>query len=92
MINPEDPNVRTAVFGVQVQNFMDSEIGAYIMNRADEYAQEAMEELTKVDPEDPRAIRSLQNRIHVADLIATWLREAVSLGEQAQEHLKYERQ
>jgi len=87
-LNPDDPEVRTAVFGVQVQQFMASDIGLYLMQKADDYAQEAIDSLTRADPEDPKAIRTLQNRILVADLIANWLQEAIAMGEQAESHLE----
>jgi hypothetical protein len=87
-LNPEDPIVRTVILGRQVTEFLSSDVGAYLMQRADDFAQEAIDALTRVDPEDPKAIRVLQNKIAVADLIASWLREAEAQGEQAEQHLK----
>lgn len=87
-LNPDDPIVRSAVFGAQVEQFLASDVGLYLMQKADDYAQEAIDELTRCDPEDPKKIRAIQNRIQVADLIANWLNEAVAIGEQAEQHLR----
>lgn len=87
-LNPEDPIVRTAIFGRQVSDFLSSDVGQYLMQKADDHAQEAIDALTRADPEDPKAIRKLQNQIAVADLIASWLKAAEFEGEQAEDHLR----
>lgn len=87
-INPEDPIVRDAVFGTQVEQFLSSDIGIYLMQRADDFAQDAIDSLTRADPEDAKVIRALQNKIHLADMIASWLKEAMAMGEQAQNHIR----
>lgn len=91
-LDANDPSVvrvvEDAVLGAQVRQFMESDIGVYLMQRADDYAQEAIDRLTRVDPEDPKTIRVLQNQIAVADLIASWLKEATAVGQQAELHLK----
>lgn len=86
-ISADDPNVETAIFGAQVSQFMESDVGVYLMQKADDYAQDAIDKLTRVDPEDPPAIRRLQNQIAVADLIAAWLKEAMAMGKQSEVHL-----
>lgn len=87
-LNAEDPIVRTAMFGSQVQQFLDSDIGVYLIQRADEQAEEALKELVAADPDKPEVIRSIQNRIRVADSIVSWLREAIEMGSQAEEQLR----
>jgi hypothetical protein len=87
-LNPADPDVQEAVFGAQVEQFLDSDIGRYLTLRAQETANEALEALAVANPEDPGLIRSLQNRVVVADLVVSWLGEAIVRGDVAQQKLR----
>jgi hypothetical protein len=87
-LDPNDVTVRAAVFGVQVQQFLDSEIGVYLIERADNQAETALKELVIADPTQPEVIRAIQNRIKVADSIVSWIREAIEMGDQATESLR----
>jgi hypothetical protein len=85
-LNPEDPAVRTAVFGRQVEDFVNSEIGRYITQRADEEITDCLEQLKKVSPVMPwgrRKIARLQNQIATAERVIHWLAEAIHEGHQA---------
>jgi hypothetical protein len=86
-LNPEDPNLEIAVFGAEVEQFLDSSIGQYLIKHAESQANSALEALASVSAEDPTAIRELQNRVKVADSIVGWLREAIILGRQAEDQL-----
>lgn len=72
-----------ALLGEQVRGFVVSEIGTYLLRRADERAQQAMTMLGSVDPEKPIEIRKLQNEIRVADLFREFLSDAVEQGDDA---------
>lgn len=87
-LNPEDPTVRSATFGAQVEQFLNSDIGVYMVERADEQAEAALKELVTADPTQPEVIRAIQNRIKVADSIVSWLREAIEMGEQSKQQLR----
>jgi hypothetical protein len=89
-LNPSDPVVEAAVFGQEVENFLNTRIGAYLLRKAQDQASEAIEELAVVDAEDPKAIRKLQNKISVSDQFIGWLREAIMMGEQATDALREE--
>ena len=71
-------------FGLDVQQFMGSNIGRYLQARANADIEEALEALKTVDPEDPKAIRKLQNAVAVASSVLEWLGQAVTEGEQAE--------
>lgn len=87
-LDPNDDTVRAAIFGAQVEQFLDGEIGQYLLQRAADEANEAMEQLSTADPEDPKKIREIQNRVKVADLVLSWLREAIVTGDVAQQKLR----
>ncbi len=72
-------------FGLDVQAFMDGQVGKYLQRRAHEVIDGALESLKTADPEDPKAIRALQNEIARCENVLLWLGEAVTAGEQAQQ-------
>jgi hypothetical protein len=88
MLDASDPIVRTAVFGKQVEQFLESDIGVYLTQRAEAQSDEAMGKLKEVDPNDWQQVMVLQMKIHVAEYILDWLGEAIRAGLQATEHLK----
>lgn len=92
MLDPDDPKVRWAQFGRQVQLFLESDIGVHLVERADEQAKSAAAALKTVDPTDTRAIVALQLKAQVADSIIEWLGDAIAAGESAIEQLKEESQ
>lgn len=76
-----------AAGGMDVEAFMRSTVGRYVLNRAQEEIEEARTQLEAVDPEDPKAIRDLQFVIAVARATTSWLSEAVAEGKNAEEQL-----
>ena len=86
MLNPEDPVVRVAIFGRQVEDFVNSDIGIFMTKRADDEINECLEELKRISADWPwgrRKIARLQNRIAVAERVIHWLAEAITEGHQA---------
>ena len=75
--------IRRAVFGKQVESFMNSEIGRYMVSRAVEQKINAQEAFTKVNCADIPLVQQLQNSIMQADNIVGWLRDAVGDALQA---------
>lgn len=71
-------------FGLDVEQFMGTPIGKYMQRRANQDIESALESLKTVDPEDPKAIRTLQNAVAVASNVLEWLGQAVTEGEQAE--------
>ncbi len=74
-------------FGFQVQAFIDSEIGKFLIARAEAQITEAAELLKRVNPENPTQIRALQHTINVAEDVQYWLAEAIQAGYAAQDEL-----
>lgn len=79
-LDPNDPQVRTAVFGEQVQDFLKSEIGDYLIKRAEQELHQAIEQLKKADPANAAAISQIQNKIELLEGFEAWLGSAVQAG------------
>lgn len=88
MLDPEDPLVRWATFGRQVEDFLNGHIGQYLVDKARRQSQEALDKLKVTDPEDAKTIRALQNQVQVADSILGWLGDVIHEGQTALEALK----
>jgi len=79
-----DPELKeAAIFGQVVDNFMQSEIGRYILVRAQEMEHQALIKLRKCDPENAGTVRQHQNEADVPAMLVSWLRDAVSDGAKA---------
>lgn len=85
MLDPESDEMRLAVFGRQVEMFLETDVGTYIVRCAQSDIETATEKLQSVDPEDPKAIRELQFKIRVAQSVMGWLGDAIRSGSQAKE-------
>ena len=80
-IDLEDPKVEEAVFGREVEDFVENDrIGQYIVRRAKERILEAQAELLKVDPTNADEVRRWQNHAAVADMVRAFLEEAIRDG------------
>jgi len=90
VLDPADPRVEWASFGRMVEDFLQGPIGDFLVKKAQEQSADAMDKLKVAAPEDPNAIRTLQNQIQVAESIIRWLGEAIHEGQMALEHLKEE--
>lgn len=82
-LNPDDPIVRSAVFGKQVEQFLDTAIGRYLVGRAEEEAERALSQLRTVAPWRRRRIMDLQNQVYRAEAFQQWLADAIIDGQQA---------
>lgn len=87
-LNPNDPQVRSAVFGKEVENFLRSELGDYLLTRAKDKKEQAVEKMKSVNPFDPEEVVRVTNEIRIADMFMDWLAEAIQMGREAQENLE----
>ncbi len=71
-------------FGLDVEQFMRSDMGRYLTQRANQERDSCLEALGNVDAENPKEIRRLQNELRCAERFLLWMGEAVSAGENAQ--------
>lgn len=89
-LDENDPRVRVAVFGLRVQDFLESDVGQYLLGQAEEQYENAMQQLAVVSPWRRRRIQQLQNEAKVAASIQRWLASAIENGQQALELLEQE--
>jgi hypothetical protein len=83
-----DPTVRSAVLGRQVEDFLESDIGKYLVQRAEEEGLEALEELKRVSWWRHNRIKWLQNRVWTTDNFQKWLGQAYSEGLMALQNIE----
>lgn len=90
MTTENNPLEQSIAFGIEVENFLQSDIGRYLVQRADEEIEDAVEQLKRADPDEPRVIRHLQSRIQVVESIQYWLAEAIQDGLNSMQELQGE--
>lgn len=69
-----------AVLGEQVEQFMNSDIGRYLLQHAMSEEQRGIEELKSLDCNDVIAMRRAQNRAWRGENFRIWLEEAIAAG------------
>lgn len=79
-LDPNDPLVRAAVFGEKVQEFLRSDIGDFLLKRAEAELTAAINSLKSVDPMQMTTVIILQERIRQLERFETWLGDAVQEG------------
>lgn len=79
-LDPEDPQVRAAVFGEKVQEFLRGEIGTFLIRRAEAQLEDAVEALKHLDARVPETIIRVQERIKLLENFEGWLGDAVQEG------------
>ena len=78
-----EPLYRKAAFGKQIEEFTASDIGRYLIKRAESEVQAAFEDLKAVNPVDGKAVQALQSRIWRAESFQQWLADGIIDGLQA---------
>ena len=79
-----------AILGRDAEEFIQSDIGKYLIGCAEQEAQEAMEELKHVYSWRRRKITELQNKIWRAESVQSWIAEIIIKGKQATQQLEGE--
>jgi len=82
-LDPNDPLVRQAVFGVEVEEFLKGAIGDYLLKQSERQLETALEALKRLDPASPNLstqLIQLQERIRLLEGFQAWLGEAVQAG------------
>jgi len=80
-----DELIAHAELGEEAKNFLQGNLGKYLMGCADQELEQARIDFEGVDPNDPQAIREIQNRAWRAKKFGEWLVELVSNGENAKQ-------
>lgn len=89
-LDQDEPNVRLAEFGRRIELFLQDDIGAYLLSRANEHSEQAIREFKGADPANTAQIAAIQRKLLTADNFIQWLQDAVDGGHTALEQLKQE--
>lgn len=79
-----------AKVGALCANWLDTDVGRYVIGRTEQYEMDVLRELATVKPEDKIRIVQLQERAKVPALIVRFLDEAIADGEAAKFQLEEE--
>jgi uncharacterized protein YbjT (DUF2867 family) len=79
-----DTLLAEAILGRDAEEFLASELGRYLVGRAEQEEREAVEQLARVSSWRRRRIRELQDDIWRARSVRQWLAEMVSAGRAAE--------
>jgi hypothetical protein len=86
-----DALFQKAALGIDVEDFIyNDKIGIYLVAKAEESRQAAVEAWTIADPTDIELIRKLQWQYRVPDLFLMWLSQAMSEGKIAEHNIVQE--
>lgn len=83
-----DTLIAEAMLGQDAAEFMRTDLGRYLLGRAEQEAHEAADKLKRVSPWRRRRIAELQAEIWRAESFRDWLLELVRLGESAEHALE----
>lgn len=72
-----------AILGKDAEEFIQSELGRYILGRVDQEREDAVQKLTKTYAWRKDRIRELQNQIWRCDTFKSWLADMVIRGKSA---------
>lgn len=76
-----------AILGRDAEEFLNTELGKYLIGRARREKQEAQEKLNTTSPWRRRRIQDLQNEIWRAESFEAWLAEIIMDGRNAEKVL-----
>ena len=79
-----DMEVRQAQLGIDAEVFLRSNLGQYMMERANLEIEEVTMELVNASPSDLETNTTCRNRIGVCNAFKVWLREVVHTGRVAE--------
>lgn len=83
-------DIEIAVFGKQVQDFLETDIGRYILGASKQQVEDALDRLKTAQTIEE--VQELQNEIKRAELVPQWLDEAIHIGLDALSKLEEERE
>ncbi len=73
-----------AILGQDAQDFINTELGQFLVRRADQEKKDALEQLARVSPQKKNRIRDLQAQVWRAESFLTWIAELITSGKQAE--------
>lgn len=81
--DPEDPNVKTAVFGKMVEDWIAGDVGQYVVRRYENRIDEVTDRLKRIAPWRFLRIMRLQHELKVREEFLMDLGSAIQEGHNA---------
>ena len=75
-----DEAFEVAKFGIEVERFLSTPIGKYLVERAEREGDEAIKAMKQVDPSNESEVRKVQDGLTIPDKVVSWLAEAIGEG------------
>ena len=82
--------IAEAQIGQEAEDWLNSQIGQYIVGCANQDIRDAMDQLKRADPDDSKMIRDLQLKISSRELAVRWIMEIIDRGNDAFQQLNTE--
>ena len=86
MTNDQDPQdqiealYRSATLGKQIEDFLSSDVGKYLQQRASRVYNTAVDDFKRVSPSDTEKVRQIQADMWKAEAFIGWLSQGVQEG------------
>lgn len=80
--------LQRVAMGMEAEQFLGSNLGRYIVSRAEAERDDAIADLKEADAEDARNIRDLQARIWRAESVQFWLADLINDGRNAMHEIQ----
>lgn len=74
--------------GIDAEAFARSDIGKFLIGKAQAEIDAATSELIDADPANYQINREIRNKIHVARMFLVWLSEAIEVGRHAHDQIR----
>ncbi len=88
MTTQTDLYMAEAILGREAQEFVNTDLGQYLVGRANQEKKDAQEQLSRVSPWRRNRIRDLQARVWRAESFLVWVAELITSGTQAENELE----
>ena len=79
--------VAEAILGKDAEEFLNTELGRYLIGRAEQEAADALYQLKSVYSWRRKKIQELQNKVWRAESVQQWIADLIISGRQAMETL-----
>jgi len=79
---------QTIAFGAEVEAFLNSSIGKYLVERAEGQRESAIEEFKRINPALTSEVVEIHHKLMVAEAIQHWLADAILAGHEAARQLE----
>ena len=76
----QQDRLKLVQFGIDLEGFLKSQMGLYLVHRAESERKALVEQLVEIDASKPDEVRKIQMKIQVVDSWQRWMAEAILEG------------